>query len=589
MDQSLPRGSRAARGLTAAALTVCSALLFLLFFLQIYSCDDHLYTCFLDHGLGKFLELMQWHYKEWNGRLLVHGVASVALHFGHISVAVMGLAFLWGCCLLGLRLSGAKGLPLTGLVLCLAGILLLPLAVLQEGVMWISAFYNYVFPFLLLAALLLLLRRQRSAERLRWYEAPALLLLAFCCGFSTELYGLLCCALLGWTLLWALLRREKRPWLILPALAAAAGGLALILLSPATAGRAGEELRFDAESLLENLKAQGALLRSYDCMLPLFVGLQAGLALFGRQKGKALPGCLCAAGALFPVLLLVLPEQGPGWLSYPALLAVLLAEALLLTLRGEEGMGLLLLAAPLVQLIMLFTQSYVPRTLVACTLPLLPVLGACVERGGLRAWPRLALALLLTAAALAVTLPSVPDRAYNYRISRQNEASAERARSTGVMEAQLDCDPRYNYHFDFMDPMFPWFLRHHGLTPEQTVIHPAANRKPLIFVNGKQVDTPAILGRQTTFYQLRSIAEGIGAEFECPEPYRYRLSWEGVTVSLDCDADSAHYRNTVVRWTDPEGETRQFRTRVQYLYGCEEPFCDEAFFQKVWGLQFEQR
>ena len=67
MDQSLPRGSRAARGLTAAALTVCSALLFLLFFLQIYSCDDHLYMCFLDRGPEEFLEQMQWHYKEWNG------------------------------------------------------------------------------------------------------------------------------------------------------------------------------------------------------------------------------------------------------------------------------------------------------------------------------------------------------------------------------------------------------------------------------------------------------------------------------------------------------------------------------------------
>lgn len=589
MDQSLPRGSRAARGLTAAALTVCSALLFLLFFLQIYSCDDHLYMCFLDRGPEEFLEQMQWHYNEWNGRLLVHGVASVALHFGHISVALIGLASLWGCFLLGLRLTGAKGLPLTGLVLCLAGILLLPLAVLQEGVMWISAFYNYVFPFLLLAALLLLLRRQRSAERLRWYEAPALLLLAFCCGFSTELYGLLCCALLGWTLLWALLRREKRPWLILPALAAAAGGLALILLSPATAGRAGEEVRLEGEILLENLKAQGALLRSYDCMLPLFVGLQAGLALFGRRKGKPLPGCLCAAGALFPVLLLVLPEQGPGWLSYPALLAVLLAEALLLTLRGEEGMGLLLLAAPLVQLIMLFTQSYVPRTMAAFALPLLPVLGACVERGGLRAWHRPALALLLTAAALAVTLPSVPDRVYNYRVSRQNEASADLAVSTGVMEAHLDYDPRYYYHLDFIDPMFPWFLRHHGLSPEQTVIHPAANRKPLIFVNGKQVDTPAILGRQTTFYQLRSIADGIGAEFECQKPYQYRIIWNGVAYSFDCDADSAHYRNTVVRWTDPEGEAKQVKTHMQYLNNCGEPFCDEAFFQQLWDLQFEQR
>ena len=164
MDRSLRRRARLQPALCLTALALCSAVLFLLLFLQIYSSDDYLYLSFLDRGLTGFLADMKWHYAHMNGRLLIHSFACAALHFGHPAVGLLGLAVLWAACLFGLRLCRTGKLPLAGAAVFFAGLLLLPDKVLQHGVLWTAAFYNYVFPVPLLLAALLLLRRQREAE-----------------------------------------------------------------------------------------------------------------------------------------------------------------------------------------------------------------------------------------------------------------------------------------------------------------------------------------------------------------------------------------------------------------------------------------
>lgn len=587
MDHGLRRGARLQPALCLAALALCSAALFLLLFLQIYSSDDYLYLSFLDRGLSGFLADMKWHYAAMNGRLLIHSFACAALHFGHPAVGLLGLAILWAACLLGLRLCRTEKLPLVGAAVFLAGLLLLPDRVLQQGVLWTAAFYNYVFPIPLLLAALLLLRRQREAERLRPFGVLAAAGAALLSGASSELFGLLSCVLFGWALLWGLLRRERRVWLSLTALLLAAGGLALVFLSPATAARADSELRLNLQTLSDRLVSLGGLLRGSGRLLLLLVLLQAGLALTGFRRGKLPLLCLCAAGAVLPGLLLLLPERAAGQLACPAMLAILLAEAVLFALRGEDGLALLLLAAPLSLLIMLSTDSTHYRTLASFGLFVLLALAACAEKAGPRPAIRTLPVLLLTAAALAVVLPGLPARLHNYRVDRQNEAQAALAARSGEMELRLDYDLNYSYESIFIPDhrLFSYYLKHYGLD-ETTRFRELGHTIPAVYVNGRELEASAFPGGTTVLYPLSAMLDALGADWERPAADCFRFTWKGIRYELGPNDGPSRYQNAALRWTDPAGTAHFEITWLVPSSISEERYLTQSVLESLLGLRF---
>ena len=586
MDHGDLRKDSLSRSLRAFALALCSAVLFLFLFLQIYSCDDYLYLTFLDHGLRHFLESLRWHYANMNGRLLVHAFACAVLHFGHLSVALCGLGILWGCLLLGLRLCGGERSPLTGAAVFFAGLLLLPMKVMQHGILWTSAFFNYVFPLPLLLALLLLLRRRLRAPRLRAGGVFALAAAALVCGGTTELYGLLSCALLGWELLWALLRRKKHAWLLALALAAAAGGLTTIFLSPATAARMDHEVRLTLPTLLSRLTDHAALFRTCGNLLMLLAGHQILLAIYSRQNGKSLLLWLCAAGALLSGLMYFLPERAAGLAVYPALLVLLLVEAFLFAQQGEDGFSALLLSIPLTLLILLNTGSSVFRTLTPFALFLLLALAVCAERIRLPSARKTTLILLMTVGALIFTLPTLPARLNNYRADRENEENAAAAVSSGEMTVRMDYDLQYVYRSIFLDDFFENYLEHYGLPREGIRFVQVGHTLPDVYVNGQPLDVSVFVGDATTFYPLWATFRSGGAAFSRPGPHQYLLSWNGVDYTLTVDPDSTHYHNSVVTWTDPDGTERRKSVRVSYSGVTEDPYLMERDFENVWGVSF---
>ena len=588
MDHDLSGRERFYCILCLAALGISLAVLFLMLFLQTYSCDDYVYLSFLDNGMTGFLENMRWHYASMNGRLLIHSVVCIVLRFGHPAVAFTGLAILWGCFFLGIRLCRRRtgGLPLTGAVLFFAGLLLLPFKVMQQGILWTSAFYNYVFPLLPLLVLLLLLRKQQSAGTLRFGGVLLVAAAAFFSGGSTELYGILTCSLLGWELLWALIRREKRIWVILLAIAAAAGGLALIFLSPATAVRVGKEVRLDLKTLLERLADQGSLFRRCSGMFLQLAGLQAALAFFGRRKRMPLLIAGGTVGALLSGLLYLLPERWAGSIIYPAILAVLLAEALLLAPRGEDGLAELLLGAPLTLLIMLATSSTVNRTLAAFSLFELLALADCTEDCRPHPLVKTFAVCLLTAGALAVTLPDLPARLNNYCVDRKNAAAAVTASETGEMTVCMDYDLRYSYRNIFLDDLFPWYMKHYGLTEERTRFLVTGSSKPVVCLNGQRLDLIAFPGDIMAAYPLQKLMNAAGAECEIPEPNQCVIRWKGLRYTVVCDPDSTHYHNTRVSWTDPDGTEHSCAAHRTPSWITEDFYMIEDVFENVWDMQF---
>lgn len=589
MDRSLRPGARLLPALSLAAAALCSVALFLLLFLQIYSSDDYLYLTFLDRGLSGFLADMKWHYAAMNGRLLIHSFACAALHFGHPAVGLLGLAVLWAACLAGLRLCRTEKLPLTGAAVFLAGLLLLPDRVMQQGVLWTAAFYNYVFPIPLLLAALLLLRRQREAARLRPLGVPAAAAAALLSGATTELFGLLSCVLFGWELLWALLRRERRGWLSLLSLLSAAGGLALVFLSPATAARADGELQLSLQALSARLVSLGGLFRSSGRLLLLLVLLQAGLALAGFRRGKLPLLFLCGAGSVLPGLLLLLPEGAAGRIACPALLAVLLAEALLFALRREDGLALLLLAAPLSLLIMLSTDSTHYRTLAGFGVFVLLALAACAEKAKPRPVLRAVPVLLLTAAALAVVLPGLPARLHNYRVDRQNEAQAALAARSGEMELRLDYDLNYSYESIFIPDhrLFSYYRKHYGLDGT-TRFRALGHTIPAVYVNGRELEASAFPGGTTVLYPLSALLDALGADWERPAADCFRFTWKGVRYELGPNDGPSRYQNAALRWTDPAGTAHCELTWLVPSSISEERYLTQTALETLLGLRFER-
>ena len=593
MDHSAARESALLRRLTLACLAVCSLCLFLLLFLQIYSTDDYIYLSFLDRGLSGFVEEMKWHYSDMNGRLWIHAVACVALHFGHLAVGVLGLAIVWACCVLGLRLCGTKRAALTGAAVFFAGFLLLPDLIMQRGVLWTAAFYNYVFPILPLLTLLLLLRRQRQAGRLRLLNVLALVAAACLSGASTELFGLLSCVLLVWELGWSLLRREKRSWLTLLALAAAAGGLALIVLSPATSARAESELQLSLQMAKLQLAKHSALFQSSGRLLLLLAALQLALLCFGGRQSRLLR-LLCAAGMLLPGLLYVLPEQLAGQFLYPAMLAVLLAEALLFAKRGEMGLASLLLAAPMSLLLMLFNDSTHYRTLASFSTFVLLALAACVERSERKDTGKnvvkIAVPLLLTLGACVVVLPTVPARWSNYRVDRQNEANAARAAQSGEMELCLDYDLNYTYESIFIPDhrLFPWYLKHYGLEKDKTRFRETGRTVPAVLVNGKELQASAFPGTSSVLYPVSAMLDALGADWERPAADRFLIRWNGASYTILPNESENRYANAKLVWTDSSGTAQE---RIVWLVPSsysEERYLTQDVFAQLFGLRFRR-
>ena len=590
MDHGALRETRTARGLNGACLTVCSLCLFLLLFLQIYSTDDYIYLNFLDRGLTGFAEEMKWHYSNMNGRLLIHAFACVALHFGHPAVGVMGLAAVWGCCLLGLRLCRTERGVLTGAAVFFAGLLLLPDPIMQRGVLWTAAFYNYVFPVLPLLALLLLLRRQRQAERLRLPGLLAVAAAAWFSGAGTELFGLLTCVLLAWDLAWGLFRREKRCWLSLLALAAAAAGLALIFLSPATASRTESELRLTLQMAKEQIGKHGALLRSSGRLLLLLAALQGSLAWFGCRYGGPLLRWLCGAGFLLPGLLYFLPER-LGQFLYPALLAVLLAEAAVFRLRGESGLAFLLLAAPMSSLLMLFNDSMHYRTLASFSVFALLALAACLEKCEGKGVPgKTVPVLLLTVGACAVVLPTLPARWSNYRVDRQNEAHAAQAARTGEMEICLDYDLNYTYESIFIPDhrLFPWYLKHYGLEKETTRFRETGRTLPRVYVNGEELQASAFPGTSSVLYPLSAMLDALGAEWERPAADRFLFRWKGASYTVEPNAGGDRYSNARVTRQDGAGTEQTWTLWLVPSSYSEERYLTQEAFEALFGLHVQR-
>jgi len=546
-------------------LAICGICL-----LTIHSSDDFWYSTFLRDGIGAYPGKMIFHYQSFNGRVWVHILAHVLLWAGNWLFALVCV----GCCLampwfvgraagLGRKRRGTMAALFS---ICAAA---MPTAYFVEGVLWISAFCNYVVPSVLLCLMLWQLERGCAL--------PWLLLSAFLCGSATEQIGMTALAVLA---LYILSGRQDR-WKRLAALTAAALGLLTVFASPATGGRAMAEVPLNSIAALAGRMGESFIQMTHILTSSWIIpALLAGLLVLcadalGRRPVRWM-GWLCAGLIL-----------GTGWLSTELqvaasalVLAVVTVLGLWMFLTGHRLTGALLMTAMASLLVMLPTSSVGCRNMLPFYL--LTSLAVCclavtrVKRKSFLA----AVAALAALLALAGMLPLAHGVLNNYRLDRKNRAYAEAAARTGVVRYDGGYDLRYTYTKAYESPYLQTkYLESVGFETDAAFeLISCGNPLPKVICGETPLEEPGLRCISgIDLLPLRPIVESLGGSLHWQ---RERLEVE--LNGIQCRLYSLGVLEVRAEWTDADGTPHRRKLSRTEFY--ESGYYETALLTEVFGL-----
>lgn len=525
-----------ALALFVTALSLTAVGIFAYF--TVWSADDYLYATFLDDGLKNYARLLAYHYKSFNGRVIVHIAAQIILNFGPWLFALVCVSL---CAAIPALSALADGQARIRTPLCAAiftaGFLAIPAGALSQGVYWISAFCNYMLP---TAMMCLLLFTGLCAPEGRSWPRRLFPILAVLCGATTEQSGTVALLLTAYFAVKAVVRRRGRVS-ALSGLAGAAFGLWTVFHSPATSARASDEASVRSLSELAGRVSDwlyvSAKQLSMGWLIPLALAalfVLTGLEAEKRRHGLKWAFCgpaLLALGALF---------WDSQWLFAALLVLAGLDGAALIALK-RECPGLLVFMGLASLTVLVTTTSLAGRTALPMCVYLLAAVsvtlaGADVKKPAIgRCLPA-----ALMCASLISAVPMARGWAYNWETERINRENAQIARDTGHLDYCLDYD--YRYTWIKIDVMFAnEYLRVHGLDPEGTEISFYTRSRPRTYAAGQE-QYPAYRTTDGKVYFHLRVLEAFGGTIIPREGFS---GFDHLTVTLpwmsaDMDTD----------WTD---------------------------------------
>lgn len=451
--------------------------IFYLHFTALRAADDFYYSTFWMNGPAEFWRLTLHHYQAFNGRALVHFVAQTVLAFPPVVFAALNTALLLGIGYLGGLIQGTEKHTraiLWAILLFLIQILVLPKDIITEGLLWVSASYNYMFPVFLTVLALFVLWRFLEGKRKGFFRKLLFglffILVQFAAGATTEQCGFMAAAATGiYGLIWAI--RTHKGWykLFLAPLLATAGYLT-VFLSPATQRRAERSVSVEADSLSLQFDRLVKAFFSWDgILLPLILA------------------------AVLLILCLLIPKARKK-----------LNRATLALLVGGAASAA----------IMLPTGNFDPRVMLPWALTLLLVSARCIllllslfKKGS--PLP-LFCCILLLGASLALCSPLLTGAAKNYALEKRNRAAVREAWETGVLYYDIDYDERWCYpSLMYTEGSFySRFLDANRLN-DCTVYLESAHMKN-VYLNGRRLSSPGYERDGKVFFALRDVIEGFG-------------------------------------------------------------------------------
>lgn len=569
-DHRIKWGLFIAIAVSAASLGVFAMMAMM----TVPSADDFWYRYFLDGGISNYLSLMKLHYLTFNGRVLVHVADHIVLHFGNWCFALTGVMILTFIPVALTLASGRKKRCLIwAMAIFLPAVLSLPRSIMNQGILWISAFFNYVLPTAMLTAEVLLFELPAGRRRAGFFYGALCVLWSVFCGATTEQSGLAAVLLTAYFLVKALIKKRGRLTAAL-AFSGSAAGLASIFMSPATRARLGYGAKLGgiaeivstmyqnmgpcAEELCSSWLAPAALAAFF---------LLAGAAARGRLS-KKWPLALSLLPGLSSVAAPFCPEGLRTALFVALCFAAALAAAVLIA-SGEEAAGILAAAGLATFAAILVTDSFGGRTLVPFLLTLTAadavLLSSYVSRPGdaLRGLPCAALLAL----GLAAAIPFMGGMRENLRVERENLDNLDEARRTGVFRYCIDYNMDYT-RLKLQTGFMNEYLAGEGL-PADTEVRYYSYVRPAVTANGVAHYPAYVTEDGETLLWIR-VVEAFGGEIVI------RPGEGCITVVLPwarCDIDPVGDTGSAV-FTRTDGETyagtyRSFSTESRTWFPLE--------------------
>lgn len=553
--------------LVAAAAAAVIAYLSLT---TVYSSDDFGYSLYFEDGLLGYLPLAVEHYKTVNGRALVHLFAHAILALGQ-----------WAFCLVcvgsfllipyvcqrstGLDRDGRS----LGRSLFLMFVVVMPAGIMTEGVMWQSAFCNYVLPSVMNCCLMMLLR----SEQRKWAVVAA-----FFCGATTEQGGAVAVVVLLLNVLLDLRDRKLRLRTTLAELGCAAVGYATIFLSPSTQGRFLRETSLEeSTALLESLQSGLAHQASRLCESPIVAVVVSVVFLAAAWRLRHWGGWLLSAAGTAAVWYGTYVHWTGRLLPWAVVYILLAVMGAVLLWRRHDMEGMLLLAAIASVCIMMPTQSNGCRCLapIYLYLSMAAAMLAAKSVAGIRVPVKNAALCLLLVCALVWCAPEIRGYWHNYQVDRINASHAEQWEPGQRLPYCMDYDMKYTHSkpYVFGGGFERTYLLALGIDPESTELAYYATGTYTVYVDQMQARFPGIEKDGNVMLPLRTIVETMGGTVKL-EGKKIFVELSGVNIVVNNISSGP----TEVTW---QNSTDRFL--------CDNGFAgfylEEAFYTEVLGLR----
>ncbi len=560
-------------------LIITDIFLLLLFRYTAMYADDYYYATFWRDGLVGFIKNELSHYQSFNGRVLVHLIAHTVLAAKDILFPITALALTSGLFAVFAREIGlpARRIPMMLTVAQLL-LLLLPITILRESVLWASAAMNYLLPSLLaFAALGLLCKAAFYEARL---HLPICLLLAFLCGASTEQVGLSVTATVCVILILLLIRKKRK---LLPAVISFAiaefAGVCTIFASPATLWRLFRENRSAYTNPLS------ALTERYCALSEITISAYAVFALFFillpfSQLRRIIPKgfryisfgigtaiFMCA----FPIFASIRPIVFA--VAIAALIYVSYRAIFTSTQRAINYCGVILVFAVFSCAVMLCTESLTPRVTLPFMLSLIGVEASVICDLKMREPIKTATLICMTCIVLTSDLGMLRGYYLNRRLYDDNLA----AMAHGDTQVTYDVSYDDRYRHDMMQDdgyYYTTYLDCYGISTNTTVYFRGDGCTP-IFYGGIEAPIPMIYKNQTNFIPLEQTITALGGSHVYEYPYSY-FTFGELSATFD-------HRTMHMTVTDASG-TSDFALR-ESIYKMLYVYIDIDAAKQIFGIR----
>ncbi len=605
-------------------IIICLALVAFLAGITVYSSDDYWYSTFMDGGVARYFGMMKEHYLTCNGRNLVHFFAQLILHFGNwlFVIFAVGIFLLIPLSVDKIRsdcgltsrhanrgivsLAGAERDKMTSgwnrpeffmlFFFFAAGILLLPLSVMVNGILWISGFCNYVLPAGMAAAEIMIMKRFAARPMRHFFMSDiAVWIFAFLCGATTEQGGSVSVLICFFFLVTCIAENRRRILSCMIAFFCGVLGLLTIFLSPATRSRAGAEAPGQSQGMLqhfvEQAGKQAAFFSEYTSVLvmtALFFACTAAFFLLRKKRGSG-----TAATVLFLISSAFLAglrffDGTVRTASYTGVMFCLLIAAIFYLFTEYREISLLLLNALASLAVMLMTSSAGHRIYLPFCLWLLAALSWILSSLSARWRPtaRIIFALLCTAVICVQMWIQIPGYLQNYRVDQMNHESARQARNGKELLYCIDYDMDYTHVKAYSDPYFyQSYLKSEGL-PADTRVYFYSRQLPSVWAGDKKTSFPTVQAKESEYgylLPLRDIVELLGGTVEVQSGWR-----APITVTLEdrvyqCVRDGQKF--TVSGETD-DGEPLEVEGEIASGYYC--TCVSENIYTDAFGLEVKR-